>query len=99
MAQEFLKIHNKPMSAVYAMYENWHHNFFGDGSVEPSLKSFGGPYGAFLTHAKEYFGYSRKRDGRYIELYPEKLDQIVNQLNPHEQQRFWENPEAWTVPD
>lgn len=99
VAQEFLKIHNKPMSAVYAIYENWHHQFFGDGSVEPSLKSFGGPYGAFLTHAKEYFGYSRKRDGRYIELYPEKLEQIVNQLNPHEQQRFWEHPEAWTVPD
>ena len=68
--------------------------FFGDGAVEPSLKSFGGPYGAFLTHAKEYFTYTRKKDGRYIELRPHKYDELMNQPKPGEQldagDRWWE---------
>lgn len=95
---EFLKIHKKPMSALYAIYENWHHNFFGDGQVEPSLKSFGGPYGAFLTHAKEYFEYSRRRDGRYVELKKEKLVKFVQILEPKQQELFHKYPDLWTMP-
>ncbi len=68
VAAQFLKFHNLTMSAAYDSYTYWHHAFFGDGVVEPSLKSFGGPYGAFMTHAKEYFTYNRRKDGRYLEL-------------------------------
>lgn len=71
--EQFLKVHKRTMSEVYDLFEDWHHKFFGDGQVEPSLKSFGGPYGAFLSHSKEYFSYSRKRDGRYVELHPKVL--------------------------
>ena len=99
IVEEFLKIHNKPMSTVYRCYENWHHSFFGDGAVEPSLKSFGGPYGAFLTHAKEYFLYTRKRDGRYIELHKDKLDEFIGHLEPQQQECFYHNPDAWQMPD
>jgi phage/plasmid-associated DNA primase len=99
VVNEFLKIHNKPMSVVYAMYENWHHTFFGDGNVEPSLKSFGGPYGAFLTHAKEYFRYSRKRDGRYIELHKPKLEEFIRQAEPSQQEIFYKDPDVWQMPD
>lgn len=97
--EEFLKIHKKPMSEVYAKYEDWHHSFFGDGQVEPSLKSFGGPYGAFLTHAKEYFNYTRKRDGRYIELHKQQLDAFLNELDPKQQELYHRDPDAWQAPD
>ena len=73
---EFFKIHQKTMSEVYKIYETWHHTFFGDGPVEPGLRTFGGPYGSFLTHAKKYFSYRRKGDGRYVELYPEKEQEL-----------------------
>ena len=95
---EFLKLHKKPMSVVYSQYETWHHNFFGDGQVEPSLKSFGGPYGAFLTHAKEYFEYSRRRDGRYVELKKDKLIGFVQTLEPKQQELFHKYPDLWTMP-
>lgn len=98
VVDEFLKVHNKPMSTVYSLYENWHHGFFGDGSVEPSIKTFGGPYGAFLTHAKEYFGYTRKRDGRYIELHRAKIEEFLKD-KPTQFEMFKQSPESWVMPD
>lgn len=76
---QFLAIHKRSMSDVYDMFSQWHHKFFGDGAVEPSLKTFGGPYGAFLTHAKDWFFYRRKRDGRFLELREYKLDDLMQQ--------------------
>lgn len=80
---KMLGVHKRSMSDVYEQFSAWHHKFFGDGAVEPSLKSFGGPYGAFLTHAKEYFFYTRKRDGRFIELRQHKLEEL-QQLQTHD---------------
>ncbi len=78
--ERFLRMHNTKMSEVYDVFSSWHHDFFGDGSVEPSMKSFCGPHGAFMTHAKAYFTYSRRRDGRFLTLKPECLQQFEEDI-------------------
>ncbi len=78
-SQRMLHAHQKSMLDLYGMFEAWHHRFFGDGTVEPSLKSFGGPYGAFLSHAKDWYYYTRKRNGRFIELRKDKYDELMEQ--------------------
>jgi len=62
----------KSMSEVYAFFALWSEGEFGEGNVEPSLKTFGGPYGAFLqSDAGKYFHYKRTGAARTLELLPE----------------------------
>lgn len=56
------------MSSIYADYCEWHEKHYGDGQPEPSLKTFGGQYGAFLTLAKDYYRWNRSRAGSTVEL-------------------------------
>ena len=56
------------MSSIYADYCEWHERHYGDGQPEPSLKTFGGQYGAFLTLAKDYYKWNRSREGSTVEL-------------------------------
>jgi phage/plasmid-associated DNA primase len=64
-------VHGKQMSEVYALYADWHNNEFGDTELEPSLKTFGGPYGSFMqTGAGKFFTYRRTKHGRVLELLP-----------------------------
>jgi len=62
-------LHGLTMSQVYAQYCWWHEQEFGDIQVEPGLRTFGGPYGAFLqSEAQKYFSYHKTRAGRVVEL-------------------------------
>ena len=56
------------MSFIYADYCDWHEKIYGDGQPEPSMKAFGGQYGAFLTNAKDFYTWKRSRDGSTVEL-------------------------------
>lgn len=65
-------LHKKTMSEVYALFADWHEKEFADTELEPSLKNFGGPYGAFMqTGAGKYFTYKRSKLGRVLELLPQ----------------------------
>lgn len=57
------------MSTIYADYCEWHERHYGDGQPEPSLKTFGGQYGAFLTLAKDFYTWKRSRAGSTVELF------------------------------
>lgn len=71
------EIHNKSMSGVYAVFDWWHGQEFGDVPTEPTLKTFGGAYGAFLsTEAGRYFEYKRTKYGRMVMLKSEYMDHI-----------------------
>lgn len=66
-----LNFYNKmTMTEVYEHYSVWHRGFFGEAEkIEPGLKTFGGPYGAFLqSGASAYFEYKKGNAGRYLEL-------------------------------
>jgi phage/plasmid-associated DNA primase len=71
-------LHGKKMSDVYDVYEGWHAQEFGDMDVEPSLKTFGGQYGAFLgnTDAGKFFTYRKTKRGRVVELLPHYHDYL-----------------------
>ena len=57
------------VSEMYERYANWHYQEFGETALAPSLKSFGGPYGAFLqSEAGEYFEYHRGASGRVLRI-------------------------------
>lgn len=69
----------KTMSQVYDVYAAWHEDEFGETAVEPSLKTFGGQYGAFLqSSAGKIFRYRRTRIGRVVELVP-NYKEILNE--------------------
>jgi len=98
--EPLLACHDVRMSDIYSKFEQWHHDFFGDGQVEPSLKSFGGPYGAFMNHAKEYFTYRRRHDGRFVELLPYQLDKLNERLQHGTQTEAFQDPgDRWQYPD
>jgi hypothetical protein len=68
-------IDGQTMTQVYAEFEKWHSDEFGETHVEPSLKTFGGQYGAFLsTDAGKYFEYKRTKNGRQVRLRSEYTD-------------------------
>ena len=59
----------KKMKEVYDIYAQWHCEEYGDLPIEPSLTSFGGQYGAFLSSpAGQYFEYKRMALGRLLIL-------------------------------
>jgi phage/plasmid-associated DNA primase len=65
-------LHGKSISEVYDYFSAWSEKEFGDGNIEPSLKTFGGPYGAFLqSDAGKYFRYKRTNTARILELLPD----------------------------
>lgn len=67
-------VHGKTMSDVFDCYRIWHEGEFGELEIEPSLKTFGGPYGAFLSGpAGKYFFYKRDHYGRRVEVKPDFL--------------------------
>ena len=67
-------IHGKTMTEVYEVYKDWHCREFGETAIEPSLKTFGGQYGAFLSGpAGKYFCYRKTRAGRVVELLPQYI--------------------------
>ena len=70
---KFLALDEKTMMEVYCDYVDWHDKHFGDGQPEPSLKTFGGQYGAFMQHAKDYFSTKKTNRGRVIVLHREKI--------------------------
>lgn len=65
---KFLQLDEKTMMEVYCDYVDWHDKHFGDGQPEPSLKTFGGQYGAFMQHAKDYFSSKKTNRGRVVVL-------------------------------
>jgi len=65
------RFHQIPMTEAYEVYKWWHDTEFPDMPCEPSLRKFGGPYGAFLsTGAGEHLVYHRTNKGRLLELKP-----------------------------
>lgn len=71
--------HGKTISEVYDIYKQWHEIEFGETNIDPSLKVFGGPYGAFLrTDAGKWFDYKKTNHGRMIALRWEKIDEEAN---------------------
>ena len=65
------------MTQVYTEFSDWHTREFGESRVEPSMKSFGGAYGAFLsTEAGKYFEYQKHSHGRIVRLRSEYTDYI-----------------------
>lgn len=75
--EKLLELHDKTISEVYAEYVIWHGKEFGETNIEPSLKVFGGPYGAFLqSDAGDYYEYKHTRDGRKICLRDEKKTEV-----------------------
>lgn len=72
-----LRLHNQKMSEVYEVYKAWHEEEFGETQVEPSLKTFGGPRGAFLqSEFGDYFDYKKAGDGRKVILRNDKVELI-----------------------
>jgi phage/plasmid-associated DNA primase len=70
--------HGKTMSELYDIYSRWHQMEFGGAQVEPSLKTFGGPHGAFLqSDAGEYFLYRHTKTARIVELKPALRDKFL----------------------
>lgn len=62
-------LHNQTMSYCYQKYAEWHEHEFGETALEPSLRIFGGPYGAFLsTGAGKFYTYKRTSYGRVLQL-------------------------------
>lgn len=60
---------NLTVSEMYEKYSSWHYCEFGETALAPSLKAFGGPYGAFLqSEAGEYFEYHRGATGRVLRV-------------------------------
>ena len=71
--------HEKSISEMYDIYSQWHGVEFGETGLEPSLKTFGGPYGAFLTtDAGKWFDYKKTNKGRVLALRWEKVDEELN---------------------
>jgi phage/plasmid-associated DNA primase len=69
--RDMLGFYNRmTMTEVYEKYCTWHQTFFGEAEkIEPGLKTFGGPYGAFLqSGASQFFEYKKGNAGRYLEL-------------------------------
>jgi phage/plasmid-associated DNA primase len=86
---KLLALHEKTISQVYAEYAFWHEAEFGETNLEPSLKVFGGPYGAFLqSDAGDYFDYKHTRDGRKICL--KESREIEVRKEAAEQSRYQE---------
>ena len=62
-------LHEKSITELYRIYADWHTEEFGEIAVEPSIKTFGGPYGAFLqSEAGEFFEYKRSGAKRMVLL-------------------------------
>jgi phage/plasmid-associated DNA primase len=67
--ENLYEMHQAAMSQVYQTYVDWHEREFGETALEPSLKTFGGPYGAFLsTGAGKFYTYKRTKHGRVLVL-------------------------------
>lgn len=57
------------MTQMYDCFVRWHEQEFGDMPVLPSMKTFCGQYGEFLSgEAGRYFTYKRTESGRIISL-------------------------------
>ena len=88
-ADHLRETHNQPMSTLYDVYCQWHQQEFGGSPIEPSLKTFGGPHGAFLqSDAGEYFAYERTKTGRVVKLKPAFQPQFL-QMPPLNTQTTW----------
>lgn len=60
------------MTQMYDCYTRWHQQEFGDMPVVPSMKTFCGHYGEWLSgEAGRYFLYKRTESGRILTLKPE----------------------------
>lgn len=69
--EKVTSLHGLTMTQVYSHYSDWHEKEFGEMAVEPSLRTFGGQYGAFLSgEAGQYFQYRKTMYGRVVELLP-----------------------------
>ena len=71
-------LHALKMSEVYDRFCTWHKDEYGEMDIEPSLKQFGGPYGAFLqSPAGKFFEYRKTKMGRMVELRPSLRDTFL----------------------
>jgi phage/plasmid-associated DNA primase len=67
--EKVCRVHGLTMSQIYDYYRQWHQQEFGEIGIEPSLKTFGGAYGALLqTEAGKYFEYKRENYGRILRV-------------------------------
>ena len=81
LPDKLLNAHGKTMNEIYQLYTQWHESEFGETALEPSLKVFGGPYGALLqSPAGKYFTYRRSNTGRRVELRQEYYDEAMAQM-------------------
>lgn len=79
------QVHGRKMSEVYDLFKDWHKDEFGDMEIKPSLKTFGGPYGAFLqSPAGKLFEYRKTKIGRMVELKPGKRDKYLKAPGPNQ---------------
>lgn len=68
ITEKFVQLDGMTMGEVYLDYCDWHDKHYGDGAPEPSLKTFGGQYGAFMQHAKAYYTTKKTNRGRVVTL-------------------------------
>ena len=67
--QKIYDLHLKSMTQVYDLYCQWHCDQFGELAIEPSIHSFGGKYGAFMTSdIGKKFELKRLACGKVLEL-------------------------------
>ena len=56
------------MREIYSDFCAWHERVFGDGQPEPGERTFGGMYGAFMQHAKDFYLWKRTEIGSTVIL-------------------------------